>query len=128
MGDAIHAERREPRTPDGAVDLAGVCDELLADAAGMDAGRAARTLTPGAHADLKQTLVALVEGRRLDAHTTNGHATIQVLRGRVVMTPTGGDAVELPEGHWAVVPDEEHDVQAEADAVVLVTVALDTQG
>lgn len=127
MGDAIHAERREPRTPDGAVDLSGVCDELLTEAGGMESGRAARTLTPGAHADLKQTLVALLEGRRLDAHTTNGHATIQVLRGQVVVTPTDGEALELGQGHWAVVPDEEHDLRADADTVVLVTVALDSQ-
>jgi quercetin dioxygenase-like cupin family protein len=122
MGDAIHAERREPQEPEGVLDLDGAGDELLEIASGLDAGRASRTLTPGAHAPLKQTLVALLDGRRLDPHTTNGKATIQVLRGEVVVTASGNE-LALAAGEWAVVPDEEHDLRADSDAVVLLTVA-----
>lgn len=122
MGDAIHAERREPEEPGGVLDLAGAGDELLETASGLDSGRASRTLTPGAHAPLKQTLVALLDGRRLAPHTTNGKATIHVLRGRVVVS-AAGDELALDEGQWAVVPHEEHDLRAESDAVVLLTVA-----
>lgn len=123
MGDAVHADRRDPQTPEGALALADAGDELLATAGELDAGRASRTLTPGAGATLKQTLLALREGRRLDPHTTNGTATIQVLRGTVVLT-AGGDELALDAGQWATVPQSEHDLRAEADAVVLLTVAI----
>jgi quercetin dioxygenase-like cupin family protein len=122
MGDAIHAERREPQEPAGAFDLGDAGDELLETAGELDAGRASRTLTPGAGAMLKQTLLALREGRRLDPHTTNGTATIQVLRGAVVIS-ADGDELALDAGQWAVIPQSEHDLRAESDAVVLLTVA-----
>lgn len=122
MGDAIHADRREPEEPEGVLDLTLTGDELLEIARGLDAGRASRTLTPGAHAPLKQTIVAILEGGRLDPHTTNGKATMHVLHGRVVVTAAGAE-LALDAGQWAVVPDGQHDLRAESDTVVLMTVA-----
>lgn len=122
MTDAIHAERRHPDQPDQPVSPAALGDGLLEQARGLDAGRSARTLTPGAGATLKQTILALVEGSRLDEHQAPGPATILVLRGDMRMGTSDG-TVELSEGQWAAIPDEVHDLEAVTDAVALLTVA-----
>lgn len=122
MTDATHADRRDPEQPIGAFDLAGACDELLASAGELGSGRAARTLTPGAGIGLKQTLLAIREGRMLDEHRTNGRATVQVLRGAVRII-TGDAELALHDGQWAIVPAETHAVHADSDAVLLLTVA-----
>jgi quercetin dioxygenase-like cupin family protein len=92
----------------------------------LDAGRSARTLTPGAGADLKQTVLALTAGNRLQEHRTPGPATIQVLKGQVRL---GSDAAELEllTGQWAPIPDEVHDLVALTDSAVLLTVASNTR-
>ena len=123
MSDDVHADRREPETPDGAFDLGGAAEQLLAQAREMSSGRAARTLTPGAGAVLKQTLLALASGRRLDEHHANGPATVQVLQGANTVR-SGDTSLEVSEGHWAAIPDASHDVVADADAVLLLTVAI----
>ena len=123
MTDDVHADRRDPETPAGAFDLAGAAEDLLAQARDMSSGRAARTLTPGAGAVLKQTLMAIASGRRLDEHQANGPATVQVLQGAVTLR-TGDTTLEVSEGHWAAIPDAPHDVVADADAVLLLTVAI----
>lgn len=122
MTDATHADRRHPEQPAGAFDLADACQELLRSARELDAGRAARTLTPGEGIGLKQTLLAIRGGRKLDEHRTNGRATVQVLQGAVRVT-SGSEELALHDGQWAVVPAEEHEVHADKDAVILLTVA-----
>lgn len=122
MTDHVHADRRTPTPPDGALDLLAAAEELIAQAHSLDAGRAARTLTPGAGAPLKQTVLALAAGRRLDEHRANGPATIQVLRGEVTLGSGDGE-VELSGGQWAVIPDGPHDLVAHSDAALLLTVA-----
>lgn len=121
MVEQVHAERREPEEPQGAFDLVAGARELLAQAGGLAAGRAARTLTPGAGAPLKQTMLALLEGRELDEHQTPGPATIQVLSGRATLR-TRDTELELSEGQWASIPAELHDVRAETDVALLLTV------
>lgn len=96
--------------------------ELLASLADQTSGRAARTLTPGAHAPLKQTLLALQAGNRLQDHRAPGQATIEVLVGRVRLT-TDAAEVTLDAGHWAPIPDEVHGLVADEDSVALLTVA-----
>lgn len=123
MADAIHAERREPEQPRGAFDLDEAARELLDQARAQAAGRAARTLTPGAGAPLKQTLLALASGQRLDDHQAPGPATVQVLVGDVVLR-SGETELRLGERQWGVIPDAVHDLRAEADAVVLLTVVM----
>lgn len=123
MSDPLHADRRDPETPEGAFDLHAAAGELLDQARGLDAGRSGRTLTPGPGGPLKQTLLALCEGRRLDDHRAPGPATLQVLQGTVVLG-TQESSVTVPEGHWAAIPDQTHDLQAQTDATVLLTVAL----
>lgn len=119
--DRIHAPRRTPASPDAPATLAAIGEELLEQAHGLDAGRAARTLTPGAGGALKQTILALVEGSRLEEHQAPGPATIQVLSGEVRLGTSSG--VELDAGQWAPIPDEVHDLEATSDATVLLTVA-----
>jgi quercetin dioxygenase-like cupin family protein len=119
----IHAERREPTAPAAPIDLAATGRQLLEDARGMASGRAARTLIPGAHAPLKQTLVALRAGVELSEHDTNGPATIYLLEGRATLPVADAGAIELAAGQWAVVPDVPHGLAAGEDCVALITVA-----
>jgi quercetin dioxygenase-like cupin family protein len=118
----IHADRRAPAEPDGPLDIAAEGDRLLDQARGMSSGRAARTLTPGAHTPLKQTLVALRAGVELDEHQANGPATIQLLKGAATMNSPEG-AIQLHGGQWAQIPDAPHNLHAEDDTVALITVA-----
>ena len=121
MTDDIHADRREPETPAGAFDLQQAAQELLNQASELSAGRSARTLTPGAGAPLKQTLIALRSGSVLDKHQAPGPATIHVLQGEVTMR-SDDEEVELREHSWAVIPTGPHDLQAGTDTAVLITV------
>lgn len=121
MANEVHGERRDPETPAGAFDLLGAARELLDQARGQSSGRAARTLTPGAGTPLSQTLLGLADGRQLDEHTAPGPATLQVLVGSVTLR-TAGEELALREGQWAAIPDESHDLRADSDAAVLLTV------
>jgi quercetin dioxygenase-like cupin family protein len=118
----IHAERRQPAAPQGPLDLAATGDELLEEAATMASGRAARTLTPGLHAPLSQTLIALRAGVELSDHDVNGPATIQLLRGRATLRTRDGE-LALAAGQWAIVPEDRHNLRTAEDTVALVTVA-----
>jgi quercetin dioxygenase-like cupin family protein len=118
----IHADRRPPSAPEGPLDLEGAGESLLDEARGMSSGRAAKSLTPGAHAPLKQTLIALRAGVELSEHQTNGPATIHLLRGRATINSDEG-AIELQSGQWAAIPAVRHNLQSSADTVALITVA-----
>lgn len=122
----IHDERRDPETPRNPVDLAASGTELLGKAGEMSSGRSARTLTPGMHAPLKQTLIALRSGVELSEHETNGPATIYLLQGAATIA-AGGERLELRSGEWSMIPDERHSLHASEDTVALLTVALDTR-
>lgn len=113
---------RHPQTPDVPLDLDAAAGELLDQAGQAGPGRMARNLTPGEGSPLSQTLVALTNGSKLSEHTTNGPATLQVLRGSVTLT-TGDGEVGVDKGHWATVPREKHGLIANDDSVVLLTVA-----
>lgn len=104
------------------VDLQAAAAELLGTARASKAGRAARTLTPGAGAALKQALLALVDGQRLADHDSPTAATLQVLVGAVRLTG-GGEDIDLRAGEHAPIPPVRHGLQALGDAVVLLSVA-----
>lgn len=124
MSEPAGDARRTPLTPEGAFDLQAASDELLEEARAHDAGRAARTLTPGEGAPLKQTMLALLEGQELSDHRAPDAATLMMLRGRATLTWDGHE-VALAEGHWAAIPTAVHAVQARSDTVILLTVAKD---
>ena len=65
----------------------------------------------------------MAPGRRLDEHQAPGPATLQVLSGDVIMR-TGDSELQLRQHHWAAIPPAAHDLRAETDAVVLLTVAM----
>ena len=85
-------------------------------------GRSAQTVYGGHEHVLRQTLIALTAGTRLDEHENPGEATIHVLRGRALLV--AGDASwEGAAGALLVVPQARHAVEALEDTVVLLTVA-----
>lgn len=117
----VHAPRREPTEATGPLDLQAAADELLAEAGRLNAGRSARTLTPGPGAPLKQTLLALMAGQHLQDHLAPGPTTLLGIRGEAVLTHAEV-AVTLTEGVWAACPAGPHALEAVTDTVVLLTV------
>jgi quercetin dioxygenase-like cupin family protein len=108
-------------SPQEVTNLRGAAAELLEDARNAAAGRAARTLVPGAHAPLKQTLFALTSGQSLADHDTPTAAALQVLAGRVRLV-AGDRELYLGEGDHTAVPPVRHRLDSVDDAVVLLTV------
>jgi quercetin dioxygenase-like cupin family protein len=121
MDTETHAPRRTPTAAEGPLDLATVADELLAEAGQLSSGRSARTLTPGKGAPLKQSLLALAAGQRLQEHVAPGPTTLLGLRGSCVLTHDD-QRVTLTEGVWTSCPTGPHILEAVTDAVVLLTV------
>lgn len=117
------AGRGPAGAPHKVTNLPAAATELLEEARNSRAGRAARTLIPGAHSPLKQTLLALIEGQVLAEHSTPTAAVLQVLTGRVRLV-AGTHELDLGEGDSAEVPPVRHHVDSLEDAVVLLTVTL----
>ncbi|MDO3704450.1 cupin domain-containing protein [Micromonospora sp. C28SCA-DRY-2] len=101
--------------------LSQLAEEQLASAREASSGRSGRSLHPGQHHRLRQTLVALLGGRSLDEHESPGEATLQVLRGRVRLT-AGEQSCPGGPGDLLVIPPRRHALHADEDAVVLLTV------
>lgn len=122
MRGAEVEHRSRMQTPEQPRSLLAIADEALSTARTASSGRAARTLYGGQEHDLRQTLIALAEGRSLGEHESPGEATLQVLRGRVRLT-AGEETWSADEGDHLVIPPQRHDLHADSDAVVLLTVA-----
>lgn len=121
MDAQVHAPRRTPAEAKGPLDLGAVAEELLAEAGQLRSGRSARTLTPGSGAPLKQTLLALTAGQRLQDHLAPGPTALLGVRGTAVLTDDQ-QAVTLTDGVWASCPTGPHSLEAISDAVILITV------
>jgi quercetin dioxygenase-like cupin family protein len=103
------------------VSLLSVADEHLGRAREEAAGRSASTVFGGRDHRLRQTVIALLDGRQLEEHESPGEATLQVLSGRVRLV--AGDASrEARPGDLVVIPPTRHAVEAREDSVVLLTV------
>ena len=102
--------------------LGALAREQLELARASSSGRSASTVYGGHEHVLRQTMIALVAGHRLDDHVNPGEATVHVLSGRVTMRAEGNDWPGSA-GDLLVVPDAVHSLEALEDAVVLLTVA-----
>ncbi len=120
----VHAPRRTPVEATDPVDLRAAAADLLAEARGLAAGRSARTLTPGAGAAMKQSLLALTSGQRLQEHVAPGPTTLLGVTGSIVVHGGSEDAT-LTDGVWVPCPSGTHSLEAISDAVVLITVVAD---
>lgn len=100
--------------------LVALAREQLAAAHRSPAGRAAMTVYGGHERALRQTLIALVAGARLDEHENPGDATVQVVSGRVTLV-CGSDSWDGRAGDLLVVPPARHSLLAVEDAAVVLT-------
>lgn len=102
--------------------LTGLAAQQLSIARDAPSGRAAHTVYGGQARDLRQTLIALAAGHGLGEHEAPGEATLQVLEGTVRMN-ADDDSWTGQAGDHLPIPPVRHDLMAETDAVVLLTVA-----
>lgn len=102
--------------------LTDLIEELIILAGqGDTSGRSARTLHGGTGKALRQTLVVMLAGHRMDEHVSPGEATVLVLAG-ALKVHTAVRQIELCEGDFLVVPSDRHSVDALEDTAFLLTV------
>ncbi len=102
--------------------LRALAREQLELARSSSSGRSAATVYGGHEHVLRQTLIALAGGRRLDEHANPGEATVHVLHGRVTLRAGDHEWNGSP-GDLIIVPDSMHSLEAVEDSAVLLTVA-----
>jgi quercetin dioxygenase-like cupin family protein len=102
--------------------LTALAREQLKIAQHASSGRSARTVYGGHEHVLRQTLIALAGGHKLDEHDNPGEATVHVLHGRVRLNAGDLDWEGSP-GDLLIVPDARHSLEALEDSTVLLTVA-----
>jgi quercetin dioxygenase-like cupin family protein len=102
--------------------LAGLAERHLAIARQAGSGRSAHTVYGGHDKTLRQTLIALAGGQKLDEHENPGEATLQVLHGHVRLA-AGPDEQDGTAGDLLTIPDSRHRLHAVDDSVILLTVA-----
>ncbi len=103
-------------------DLNALAADHLARARDDAHGRSAHLLFVSGQ--LRQTVIALTAGSRLDEHNAPPAASVQVLKGRIRLTAGSGDQ-ELADGQLHPVPRERHGVTAQEDSVLLLTTVVD---
>jgi quercetin dioxygenase-like cupin family protein len=109
------------------VSLTALAREHLETARASPSGRSAETVYGGQQHTLRQTLIAIAAGQRLDEHENPGEATVHVLHGRVRLL-AGDSEWRGAAGHLMVVPDRRHALEAEEDSAVLLTTAMPRPG
>ncbi|HEX5511865.1 MAG TPA: cupin domain-containing protein [Actinomycetales bacterium] len=97
--------------------------ELAHKASESKAGRAADTVFGGHEKRMRQTVVALREGRELAEHESPGEATLLVISGRLRLV-AGDTKWQGREWDYLVIPPVPHSVEAETDTTFLLTVAM----
>ncbi|MGN6129590.1 MAG: cupin domain-containing protein [Nocardioidaceae bacterium] len=97
--------------------------ELAHKAAESSSGRAADTVFGGHEKRMRQTVVALREGREMAEHESPGEATLLVVSGRLRLV-AGDTSWSGREWDYLVVPNAPHSVHAETDTTFVLTVAM----
>jgi len=105
------------------ISLTALAREQLELARAASSGRSARTVYGGHEHTLRQTVIALAAGQKLDEHENPGEATVHVLLGRVRLV-AGDTSWSGAAGHLMIVPDSRHTLEAEEDSAVLLTTAV----
>ena len=107
------------------ISLTALAREQLEGAKRASSGRSAHTVYGGHEHVLRQTVIALVSGQKLDEHENPGEATVHVLHGRVRLI-AGNDSWEGSTGDLIIVPDARHSLEAIEGSTILLTVAKST--
>lgn len=102
--------------------LTALARQQLNLAQNATSGRSAHTVYGGHEHKLRQTVIALAAGQRLEEHQNPGEATVHVLHGRVRLA-TVDTSWEGSPGDLLIVPDSVHTLEALEHAAVLLTVA-----
>ena len=103
--------------------LDALAREHLDRARQASSGRSAETVYGGHENTLRQTVIALTEGSEMAEHNNPGEATLQVLRGRVIVR-AGDDSWEGRDGDLIIIPPARHDLRAVQDSAVMLTVIV----
>ncbi|OII59751.1 cupin [Streptomyces sp. CC53] len=103
-------------------DLYAIAEEHLVAAHRSEHGRSANLLLR--QQPLRQTVIALTAGTKLDEHNAPPAASLQVLRG-VVKLRTAAEEIELTNGDLYLVPQERHSLVAVTDVAFLLTAVND---
>lgn len=102
--------------------LINLSEEHLKKARLASSGRSATTIFGGRDHRLRQTLIAICAGSGLDDHESPGEATLQVLKGNIVLS-TQLESWSINEGEIIDIPDITHAVHALKDSVFLLSVS-----
>ena len=102
--------------------LTALVRQQLDLASRASSGRSASTVYGGHEHVLRQTLIALNAGQKLDEHENPGEATVHVLHGRVRLV-AGETSWDGSPGDLLIVPQVRHALEAVETSAILLTVA-----
>jgi len=119
---AVSAVQREERCIMMKSSLTALVRHELDHARQASSGRSAKTVYGGNERTLRQTVIALRAGIKLDEHENSDEATFFVLHGRVILT-SGENSWSGSAGDLLIVPEGRHALEAVEDAAVMFTVA-----
>ena len=104
------------------ISLEALARQQMKSAATAGGGHTADTVFGGHEKVLRQTVIALTAGQKLNEHENPGEATVYVLHGRISLA-AGDTSWEGSPGDLLIIPDAPHTLHALQDAAVLLTVA-----